>query len=74
MLDALLLFDDRRGHRRARGIVLADEAVEVALPDVGHLGVARLFVVTGAAREEAALGCFVPGSVRYGMPSLSTSR
>ena len=57
-LASLALLDDRRRHDGSRRIVLANEAIEIALPDLGHLRVARLLVVAGAAREEAGAGMF----------------
>ena len=46
-----LLVDDRLGYDRARRLVLAHRTIEIALPDVGHLGVSRFFVVARAARK-----------------------
>src|SRR5579862_3354813 len=55
-LTVFLLFDDGRRHGPARRIVLADETIEISLPDLRHLGIASLFIVSRPAREESGVG------------------
>ena len=62
------------GTRRPGRFGLAGKTVEVALPNLGHLGVSRLFVVAGAAREEPGPGMIGSRQRAIWMPSLSTSR
>ena len=51
-----LFFDARRRHQRARGLVLASQALHHPRIHFRALGIARRFVVTRAASEEDAFG------------------
>src|SRR5579862_5339685 len=73
-LTVFLLFDDGRRHGPARRIVLADETIEISLPDLRHLGIASLFIVSRPAGENPGVGISRAGKLPFLIPAFSDVR